>query len=141
MLIFWPGLQHLYVHIYDALLLATRKFRNSQFCMAIKFSFIACNQILSKTISVLLWRHSFTWHNWIEIILLAPNENHEIEIEIEFVNIIRQLPIDNPINAEKLYKYWQSHWLDYDATLMQQIVDNINQVVSQEGKGVWSEVI
>ena len=70
---------------------------------------------------------------------IASNETHETEIEI--VNLIQQLPINDPINIENIDKAIDLNNNADDATLMQQIVDTVNQVDGQKDESVQSERI
>ena len=69
----------------------------------------------------------------------AANATHETEIDI--VNLIQQLPIDNPISVENYITIDKSIDLNNNATLTQQRVDIINQVDGQEDENVQSERI
>ena len=68
---------------------------------------------------------------------IAPNETHETE-----VNLIQQLPIDNPVSVEDYINIDKAIDLNNsvdDDTLMQQIVDTVNQADGQEDESVQSE--
>ena len=59
-----------------------------------------------------------------------------------WVNLIQQLPIDNPVSVEDYINIDKAIDLNNsvdDDTLMQQIVDTVNQADSQEDKSIQSE--
>ena len=107
---------------------------------AINFSVSAWNRVTSKTIMSSWRRADILPHGIFERSLsemdTVPNETHEAEIEI--VDLVRQLPIDDPISAENNINIDKAIDLNNsadDVTLMQQIVD------SQEDESVQSERI
>ncbi|CAG8639170.1 5379_t:CDS:2 [Paraglomus occultum] len=110
---------------------------------AINFSVSAWDKVTSKTI-MSSWRCADILPHGIfeQEMDTIPYETHETEIKI--VNLIEQLPIDNPISVKNYINIDKAIDLNNNAdddTLMQQIVDTINQIEVQEEESVQSERI